>query len=40
MATKEGTTKAGLPGWEGAVDNDECNGRLDPMGQSQKMKRN
>lgn len=31
VATKEGTTKAGLPGWEDAASEDECGGRLDPM---------
>ena len=31
VATKEGTTKAGLPGWEDAASKEECDGRLDPM---------
>ena len=31
VATKEGTTKPGLPGWEDAAGKDECDGRVDPM---------
>ena len=31
VATKEGTTKAGLPGWEDAASEEECDGRLDAM---------
>ena len=31
VSTKEGKTKAGLPGREDAVSEEECNGRLDPV---------
>ena len=31
VASKEGTTKAGLPGWEDAASKDKCGRRLDPM---------
>ena len=31
VATKEETTKAGLPGWEDAVREDKWDGTLDPM---------